>query len=64
MGVEFIIYSKDGGCQQKELGDHGAVAGGDLMGIGDCQRGKRKADGSAKAADCYDIFYETWMAHM
>lgn len=63
MAVEFVINAKNAGCQQQELGDHGAVAGSYLVGIGDCQRDKRKADGSTEAADCYGVLYGACTGH-
>ena len=63
MTVEFVVDSKNASCQQQELGDHGAVAGGYLVGIGDCQREKSKADGSTEAADCYGVLYGAGAGH-
>lgn len=63
MGVEFVVDTKDRCCQQKKLGDHGAVACGDLMGFGDYQANERKADGSNEAADCYGVLYGAGAGH-
>lgn len=45
VGIEFVINTEDGRCEQEELCNDGAVSSGYFVGLADGQRDEREDDG-------------------